>query len=146
MTIYIAADHRGFALKEELKRILEKTGYQLEDVGNHTLDPSDDYPDFAAKAAKKVAKNPRSRGIIICGSGVGVNIVANRFKKVRSALVSSVKQAIVSRTDDDSNVLALAADFVNARQARKFVEVWLKTHFAGAPRHKRRIEKMDKIR
>lgn len=146
MTIYIGADHRGFELKEELKKVLEKAGYQVEDLGNHIYDENDDYPDFAAKVAKSVAKHPGSRGIVICGSGVGVDIVANRFKGIRSALIFSVKQAIASRTDDDANVIAIASDYINKRQARKLVEVWLKSHFSGEQRYKRRIDKIEKAK
>lgn len=146
MNIYIGADHRGFELKEELKKWLEKRGYHVEDVGNYTYDEKDDYPDFAAKVAKKVAQDARARGIVLCGSGVGVDITANRVKGVRSALASSVKQAIASREDDDTNVLAISADYTNDRQAKKLVEVWLKTHFSGAERYKRRIAKMDRVR
>ena len=144
MMIYLGADHRGFKLKEELKKALEKKDYRVMDLGNHRLDEEDDYPDFAAAVAKKVAGDPASRGIVLCGSGVGVDVVANRFKGVRSALAFSVKQAIMSRTDDDTNVLSLAADFMTKRQARKITEVWLRTAFSGAERHRRRIEKIDR--
>lgn len=146
MMIYLGADHRGFKLKEELKKFLEKKEYRVVDLGNHRLDEGDDYPDFAAAVAKKVSGDPASRGIVLCGSGVGVDVVSNRFKGVRSALVFSVKQAIMSRTDDDTNVLSLAADFMTKRQARKITEVWLRTAFSGAERHRRRIDKIDRIR
>ncbi len=146
MVIYIGADHRGFKLKEELKKFLEKRDYQVVDVGNHVYDPEDDYPDFALAAAKKVAADPGSRGIVLCGSGVGVDVVANRFKGVRSALAFSVKQAIMSRTDDDTNVLSIPADFMTKRQARKITEVWLRTAFSGAERHRRRIDKIEKLK
>lgn len=145
MTIYIAADHRGFKLKEELKQFLEKRDYSVVDVGNQRMDPDDDYSDFARKAAEAVAKNPtESRGIVMCGSGVGVDIAANRFKKVRSVLAFSIKQAIASRSDDDTNILALAADYLTKRQAHKIAEVWLRTPFSGEERHIRRIRALDK--
>ena len=147
MTIYIAADHRGFKLKEELKKFLEKKEYQVVDVGNHMLVPDDDYPDFAAMAAKKVAMDSEgSRGIVICGSGVGVDIVANRFKKIRCVLAFSVKQVIASRHDDNTNMLALAADYLTKRQAKKMMEVWLRTPFSGDERYRRRIAKIENIK
>lgn len=146
MIVYIGADHRGFKLKEVLKRFLDKKGYEIEDLGNHRYDPNDDYPDYAAKVARKIYKNPESRGILLCGSGVGVDIVANRFKRVRSVLACGVRQVIASRNDDDTNVLSIAADFTSERQAKRYVEVWLKTPFSNAPRHKRRIAKIDKVR
>lgn len=146
MTIYIASDHRGFKLKEELKKFLEKKEYRVMDVGAHMFNPEDDYPDFAAAAAKKVATDPEgSRGVVICGSGVGVDVVANRFKKIRCVLAFSVKQVIASRHDDDTNMLALAADYLTKRQAKKITEVWLRTGFSGEERHRRRIVKLDKF-
>jgi len=146
MVIYIGSDHRGYKLKESLKKFLQVKGYVVVDVGAKKYNKNDDYPDFAAKVAKKVRENPRvNRGIVLCGSGEGVEIVANKFKNIRAALVSSEKQAYASRNDDDTNVLALAADFLSEGQAKKIAEIWFKTAFSGEERHKRRLKKIAKI-
>lgn len=146
MIIYIAADHRGFQLKEFFKKYLQEGGYEVRDLGNHTYDPNDDYPDFAAKVAKEVSLDPeQTRGIIICGSGVGVDVVANKYHNVRSALASTPDQAVSSRRDDDTNVLSLAADFLTERDAEKIVSMWLQTDFSEEERHRRRLEKIEKI-
>jgi ribose 5-phosphate isomerase B len=146
MLVYIGADHRGFRLKEFLKKYLQEGGYEVKDVGNHRLDPEDDYPDYAMKVAKEVSLNPEQvRGIIICGSGVGVDVVANKYPNVRSALASTPDQAVSSRRDDDTNVLSLAADFLTEREAEKITSTWLQTDFSEEERHRRRLEKIEKI-
>ena len=106
--IYVAADHRGFQLREELKKYLVNQGYEIEDVGALTYDETDDYVDFAAAAAEKMAGNPGdNRGIFVCGSGHGMDMAANKFPAVRAALSVSKEQAIQSREHEDSNVLIL---------------------------------------
>src|SRR3990167_2156290 len=107
MKIYLGADHRGFQLKEELKQFLE-TNYDVEDCGAFEKIESDDYTDFAIKVAEKVSSNEGSRGIVICGSGVGVDITANKFPKIRCGLGINREQIKAARNDDDVNVLALA--------------------------------------
>lgn len=146
MTIYIGADHRGFGLKEALKKYLIKNGYQVVDMGNDHYDVNDDYPDFAKLVAEKVSSDAENnRGILICRSGVGVDIVANKFKGVRSALVMDVKQAELVRYDDDTNVLSLASELTNEEQVKKIVDVWLKIQFSGSEKDKRRINKIREI-
>ena len=145
MHIYIGADHRGFELKEALKKFLIDSGYQVVDLGAAHYDKDDDYPDFAKLVAQKISDNPEDRGILICRSGAGVDIVANKFKGARSALVTDVKQAELVRYDDDTNVLSLASELTNEEQAKKIADVWLKTPFSGLEKDKRRIEKIDKI-
>jgi len=146
MLVYIGADHRGFPLRESLKKYLQENGYEVVDLGNEKLDPSDDYPDFASKVAKEVSLDPEhSRGIVICGSGVGVDVVANKYPNVRSALAATPDQAMDSRKDDDTNVLALAANYLNENEALKITEVWLQTDFSEEERHRRRLEKIEKI-
>ncbi len=143
---YIGADHRGFKLKESLKSYLQELGFQFEDMGAFSYDTSDDYPDYAVEVAKKVAEDlENNRGILICGSGVGVDIVANKIKNIRSALCFDVKQAQMSRTDDNANVLSLSADFISESLAKEIVKIWLETPFSGLERHARRIEKIRKI-
>lgn len=143
MKIFIGADHRGFYLKEVLRNYLQEQGYNVSDLGNNIYDENDDYPDFASIVAKAVSREPESRGIVICRSGVGVDIVANKFKGVRSVLGFDTKQAILSRNDDDTNVLSLAADFVSEEKAKEILDAWLKTEFSGAEKNKRRIEKIE---
>lgn len=145
MVIYIGADHRGFKLKEYLKQFLDGEGYEVVDLGNTVYDEKDDYPDFAAVVAKKVSLDENSRGILICGSGVGVDIVANKFSNVRSALAFSPDQAYDSRNDDDTNVLSLAADFLSSAAAAKIVQTWLQTPFADEERFRRRLNKISQI-
>ncbi len=144
--IYIGADHRGFKLKETLKQFLGESGYTVDDLGNTEYGEGDDYPDFAKLVAQKVSADAlNARGIVICGSGVGVDVVANKFPNVRSVLGFSPDQAMASRNDDDTNVLALPADFLEEDQSKKIVSVWLQTPFSGEERHKRRIEKIRQI-
>ncbi|OGY63363.1 MAG: hypothetical protein A3I89_01805 [Candidatus Harrisonbacteria bacterium RIFCSPLOWO2_02_FULL_41_11] len=147
MLIYIGADHRGFKLKEALKNYLKESGYQeVTDAGNHQYDKNDDYPDFGVKVAEKVSLDPEnSRGILICGSGVGMDIVANRFANVRSVLASNPEQAEDSRIDDNTNILSLAADFLTENEAKKILTIWLQTDFSEEERFRRRLEKIDKI-
>ena len=146
MLIYIGADHRGFQLKETLKTYLKGSGYEVVDVGNDQYVAGDDYPDFAALAARKVSLDPEnSRGVLICGSGVGVDVAANKFKNVRSALVMNSGQASASRNDDNTNVLSLAADYLNEEEAQKIISTWLKTSFSGEERHARRLKKIEDL-
>jgi len=146
MLIYIGADHRGFKLKESIKKFLKDSGYQMVDVGNEAYQEDDDYPDFAAKVGKAIMEEPFTRrGILICGSGVGVDIVANKFKGVRSALVCNSDQAYLSRNDDDVNVLCLAADFLDEETASKIVKTWLATPFSGESRFRRRLQKINDL-
>ena len=146
MIIYIGADHRGFKLKESLKQFLQGEGYTVSDLGNNEYLETDDYPDFAKLVAQKVSVNPTDgRGIVICGSGVGVDVVANKFPNVRSALGFSPDQVMEARSDDDVNVLALAADFLEEDVVKKIVSVWLQTPFDGDEWDKRRIEKIRQI-
>ncbi len=146
MLIYLGADHRGFQLKESLKKYLKESGYEVVDVGNANYDQADDYPDFAALVGRKISLDPdNSKGILICGSGVGVDVAANKFKNVYSALAINSNQAMASRNDDNANVLSLAADYLNEEEAKKIVSVWLQTPFSGEERHNRRLEKIKKL-
>lgn len=146
MLIYIGADHRGFQLKEILKNQLAQWGYEASDVGNSQLDENDDYPDFAEKVGNAISQEPFSRkGILICGSGVGVDIVANKFKRVRSSLVFSADQAFAARNDDDANILCLPADFLSQEEAVKILSTWLQTPFSEDVQHRRRLAKISDI-
>jgi ribose 5-phosphate isomerase B len=146
MTIFIGADHRGFELKEKLKQFLVNKGYTVFDKGNDHYDQNDDYPDFAAAVAKEVGEDPDNRrGILICGSGVGIDVVANKFYRIRSVLANNPDQAFSSRNDVDTNVLCLAADFLDEEAAKKILSVWLQTSFSKEERHKRRLRKIGEI-
>lgn len=121
--IYLGSDHRGYNLKSILKDYLKELGYELEDMGAFELNPEDDYPDFALAVAKKVIENPdENKGILICGSGVGVDVAANKVKGIRSALCFDAKQAQMSRTDDNTNILSLASDFISEDLAKEIVK------------------------
>ena len=146
MLIYIGADHRGFSLKEQLKSFLEGEGYSVVDMGAKTLMQDDDYVDYAKLVAEKVSGDPQgNKGVLVCGSGVGMDIAANKFFQVRSVLAMSPDHALVSRNDDDTNVISLPADFIDFDMSKKIVSVWLQTPFSGADKNKRRLEKIREI-
>jgi ribose 5-phosphate isomerase B len=146
MIIYLGADHRGFYLKEKIKDFLKQSGYEVADKGNSVYDESDDYPDFAASASREVAADPGvRRGILFCGSGVGVDIVANKFNGIRSVLGINPDQVYASRHDDDANILSLPADFIDFEGAKKMVGVFLQTPFSEDESDKRRRDKIRDI-
>ena len=131
MTIYIGADHRGFNLKEHLKVVLKNEGYDVVDVGAMAYDKDDDFPDFARLVAGKVSSAPETdRGILICGSGFGMDIAANRYKNVRAALPMSADHTYQARHDNNANVLSIAANFIDEGTADQIVKVFLATPFA----------------
>jgi len=138
--VALGADHRGFVLKEKLKRWLTARGHEVIDCGPASADRVD-YPDYAFKVARAVVQRRAERGILICSTGIGMSIAANRARGVRAALADSVRQARLSREHNDANVLCLGADFVSAAEARRIVATWLKTEFAGG-RHTRRLAKI----
>jgi len=154
MIIYIGADHRGFALKKILTEALKNDGHEVIDVGAAALDPADDYPDFARAVAEKVSAGVAAsadavasdgdevRGILICGLGIGVDIVANKCKDVRSALAISTDQIRAGRQDDDVNVLSVAADFVKPEDALNIARVFISTPFKKEERFSRRLGKI----
>ncbi len=150
MKIYIGADHRGFKLKEELKTWLIENKIAGEDVGAFEYDPNDDYPVFAEKVAKSVSDDfgrnqKNTRGIVICGSGVGVDVVANKFKHIRSGLALSVDQVKKARLDDNINILAIAADYVNKDETRGMVKAFIETEFESSEKHTRRLKEIEEI-
>ena len=143
MRVALGADHRGFALKEELKRWLAARGHEVIDLGPASADRVD-YPDYAFKVADAVVRHQADRGVLICSTGIGMSIAANKVRGVRAALADSVRLARLSREHNDANVLCLGADFVSAAEARRIVGVWLRTEFAGG-RHERRVRKLGRI-
>jgi len=147
MKIYIASDHNGYEMKDRLTEFLHHAGYEVVDAGDHKLNPEDDYPQFAARAvaALKASNDPEPRAILICGSGQGMCIAANRFKGIRACLCWDEREARVSRNDDDSNVLCLPARYVGFNHAEAITKTWLETAFAGAPRFARRIREIEDL-
>ncbi len=140
MKISIACDHRGFSLKEELKEFLSKEGFTVEDKGPSN-EESVDYPDFGSLVAQKVSKGSCDRGILICSTGIGMSIVANKFPHVRAALCADVETARQCREHIDANVLVLAGSRINSKLARLIIKTWLGTPFQGG-RHQRRLDKI----
>ena len=134
----------GFELKEKVKHWLREWRYEFEDLGNEKLDSEDDYPDFAVKVAKKVMKGKGAMGILLCGAGVVMDIVANRFEGVFCGLGFSGQQIRLAKRDDNINCLALPADFVSEEEAKGIVRVFLETQFSGGERYRRRIDKIEK--
>ena len=145
MKIYLGADHGGFKLKEEVKSWLESWGFDYEDMGAHKYVPDDDYPDYAWPVAVKVGSTQGATGILICRSGQGECIVANKAKGARAALAWSEKTAHAARNDDDANILCLAADYTTIEDAKKIIHAFLFTPFAEEERFVRRINKAKKI-
>lgn len=141
--IYIGADHAGFALKQKLVDELKRLGYEPVDVGPKTLDPADDFPDFAKPVAKAVSSGEIKRGVLTCGTGLGMSYTANRFPKVRAAVAWTPEIAEMSRKHNDANVLVLPARFVSEKEGLAILHKWLETNFEGG-RHQRRVEKIEK--
>lgn len=141
--IYLGADHRGFQLKEQLKTWLQGRGMTFEDLGAVKFNPSDDYPVIAEKVAKKVIKNEEHKGILICGSGAGVCIAANKVRGIRGSEGLNKDAVRAARSEDNINVLCLAADLLASDEARDFVEVFLNTSYAGEERHERRLKEIE---
>jgi ribose 5-phosphate isomerase B len=140
-TIILGSDHAGFDLKEEVKKTLERLGVPYEDVGTHGA-ASVDYPDYAHRVAEAVEKGRNSRGIVVCGTGLGVSMAANRHPGVRAAVAYDEETARLSREHNDANVLALGSRSLDHGLAQRILEVWLKTPFAGG-RHARRVAKIE---
>jgi ribose 5-phosphate isomerase B len=143
MRIAMGADHAGYELKNKIRDYLMKQGFEVQDEGTNSGD-SVDYPDFAAKVGSDVASQKVDRGILVCGSGIGMAIAANKVHGVRSANISSEYEAQMSREHNDLNVLTLGARILDEAKAFSIVDVWLKTQFAG-DRHQRRVQKLMAI-
>lgn len=141
--IYIASDHGGFKLKEKIEKYLRGRGMEVQDLGPDRFDPTDDFPDFAIPVAKKVAENKGSLGVLLCRNGVGVEVAANKIDGIRAALSWDPKHAASSRRDDNSNVLALPADYLDDQKAIEVLEAWLSTPYAKDKRFERRLKKIE---
>ena len=143
MKIGLACDHGGFELKEEIKTFLRSIEVEPVDMGTFTED-SVDYPDFGVLVAEKVSRGELERGILICGTGIGMSIIANKFPGVRAALVNDLYSSRCSREHNDSNILVMGGRILGRDLAKEIVRVWLETPFAGG-RHKRRLEKIETL-
>lgn len=145
MKVYIGADHRGYQLAQKLITYLHEKGIEVEHVGQALHSETDDYVDFAQLVGENVAATQEDRGIAICGSGVGVDIAANKIKGVRSVLGSSEKQVQSARNDDDVNVLSLGSDFLTDEEAKRLTTAFLETPFAKEERFIRRRDKLTQL-
>jgi len=141
--LLIASDHAGFVLKEKLKNYLSKKGISVKDLGTYSKERCD-YPEYAYKLAKSVSSGGHKRGILVCKSGIGDSIVANKVPGVRAALCYNLKAAKLSRQHNDSNVLVLGSAFVKEDIAKRMISLWLKTKFLGG-RHLRRVKQIKEI-
>ncbi len=143
MKIFIGADHRGFKLKQAIKNFLIKKDFLVDDIGAFEFNKNDDYVDFAKEVAQNVSKSKgRSLGILICGSGIGVCMTANKIPGVRAGVVWKTELARVAKEHDNVNVLCLPADFISARKAKVLVQTWLDAKFKNKNRYIRRLRKL----
>ena len=141
MKIAIGCDHGALDMKNAVVKHLEEKGYEVQDFGTYTAD-SCDYPDFAAAAARAVASGECEKGIVLCTTGIGVSIAANKVKGIRCALLSDVLSARMTRLHNDTNMMALGAGIVGGNLALEIVDTWIGTEFPGEARHQRRIDKV----
>ena len=139
--IALACDHGGFAYKQTIMKYLDKEGYAYKDFGTFS-EESCDYPDFAAPAARAVASGECERGIVVCTTGIGVSITANKIRGIRCALLSDLMSARLTREHNDTNMMAMGAGVVGEKLALEIVDIWLDTPFSGEARHQRRIDKV----
>lgn len=141
--IYLGADHRGYNLKEEIKKFLELEKIKFKDLGNLDYVENDDYPDFAKKVTEKISSNLKEdKGILVCGTGIGMSIAANKFKGIRAGLCLSGYMAKKAVEANDINILCLAADITDAGTSKKIIQEWLKAKFKNEERYKRRLKKI----
>ncbi len=147
MKIFIGTDHNGYNLRDDLVRHLKQAGHEVIDNGDSNIDSNDDFPIFAGKVATNLlaSDDPDARGILICGSGQGMCMAANRFKGIRAALLYDRESAKSSRNDDDSNVACLPSRALENKKALEIIDIWLSTPFAAASRFMRRIKEMDEL-
>ncbi len=143
--IHIGADHAGFELKQHLVAYLKKKGYEVYDEGAHKLDKHDDYPDFALKVAREVSDNLDSRGVLCCGSAQGMCITANKVVGIRAVNPATVKEAVITRTHNNANILCLAGWSVTPSKAQRLLDAWLDAEFSNEARHVRRLKKITDL-
>jgi len=144
MKVYIGSDHRGYRFKEKIVHLLKAQGHQVNDLGTHDKSKSCDYPRIAYKVAMQVAKGKKDRGILVCMSGIGQAIAANKVRGAYAALCYNVSSAVLSREHNNANILVLSAKFIRQKDLEKILKIWLKTNFSGG-RHLRRFNQIRKI-
>lgn len=143
--LYIGSDHAGFRLKKQIKKYLDELKIKYQDLGPQKLDPNDDYPDFAIKVAEQVAKKPnKNKGILICGTGQGMMLAANKVDGIRAVLAWNESTAGHARSHENANILTLGGQVLPLKTAKKVIAEWLPTPFSGAKRHIRRLLKIKK--
>lgn len=140
--LYIGADHRGYYLKEQIKKYLDVKKILYKDLGNHEYQKDDDYPDFGYKVARAVLKHPKDRGLLICGTGQGIAMVANKLRGIRAAAIFSKKDAIHVRNENNANIMTLSGDDISIQKARTILDAFLETPFSLEKRHRRRVAKI----
>lgn len=145
--VFLGSDHGGFHLKEQIFAYLSKRDYDVEDVGDAELDPEDDFPEFAQRAAIKVLGEDDARAILLCTGGQGMAMAANRFRGIRASVIWDEKEAEITRNDNDSNILCLPSRLLedDTEEWQVILETWLKTEFAGAARYVRRNRQLDEL-
>lgn len=141
--IFLGADHRGFEAKSIVYKFLINNGYDVKDVGAYNHDESDDYNDFAVTVARNVRRDKEAFGILICGSGIGMSIQANRFKGVRAVAATDKRLVEISRLDNNANVLCLSANVLSTEEIQDLVKTFLTTKFSAEPRHIHRNARLD---
>jgi ribose 5-phosphate isomerase B len=147
MNLYIGADHNGFTYKQAIVAFLVRSGHTVINSGDSNANPDDDFPQFAAQVvhAMQADSDTEAKGILICGSGQGMCMAANRFKGIRASLCWNEQEARAARNDDDSNVLCLSARYLSEPDTESIITTWLATSFAAAPRFIRRIQQLDTL-
>ena len=147
MKIHIGADHNGFEFKQQLSAALKLAGHEVLDEGDTNIDPNDDFPQFAGAVVHELLADTDkdAKGILICGSGQGMCMAANRFKGIRASLCWNLNEARSARNDDDSNILCLSSRYLSLDEAGSIMATWLSTPFAAAPRFIRRLEQLDQL-
>lgn len=145
MRAAIGADHAGFSLKEDLVSYLKGLGHEVRDVGAHSPDPEDDYPDYAEAVGQAVVRGQAERGVLLCGSGVGASVAANKIPGVRAGLCHDTYSAHQGVEHDDMNVLVLGARVIGPELARELIRAFLNATFSGEDRHRRRLEKVKAL-
>ena len=145
MKIYLGADHKGYELKEKIARWLFEMKYEFVDLGANKFDPKDNYTKYAEEVALLVRDNLNGRGVLLCGSGVGVDVVANKFDGIRASIGKDVFQVEAGRNDDNMNVLVIAADYTTEKEAKAMLIAFLETPFSGKDRYQKRLEEIERI-
>lgn len=144
MKIAIGADHAGFDFKEKLKKFLIESNYEVEDFGAYDFDKDDGFPDYALPVSKSVAEGKNDRGVLVCGSGIGVSIVANKVKGIRAVNCTCEEFAVLSRQHNNTNVICFPGRFLALEDAKKYLDIWLNTEFLGG-KYQERNDKIDLI-